>query len=133
MCASRGELSSRGKPASQKKREVHYALHRKNGSVFLVQRPERARLMAGMWELPETAGPHEGKPVLIVRHSITVTNYTVNIWATEAPPGMRGEWWTIDRLPKLALTGLARKVLRRQGIFPESGLVLNSSRLTGER
>src|SRR5215472_12447643 len=37
MCISRGELPDIAKAAPQKNREVHYALHRKNGSVFLIQ------------------------------------------------------------------------------------------------
>src|SRR5262249_53364033 len=48
MCEQRGELAGVGRTAAQKKREIHYALHRKSGSVFLVQRPRDARLMAGM-------------------------------------------------------------------------------------
>src|SRR5215469_12751366 len=46
-CVSRSELAGEGKTARQKKCEIHYALHRRNGSVFLVQRPKDARLMAG--------------------------------------------------------------------------------------
>lgn len=57
MCATRGEMAGLAKPARQRKREIHYALDLRDGSVFLVRRPRDASLMAGMWELPEIAAP----------------------------------------------------------------------------
>jgi A/G-specific adenine glycosylase len=47
LCATRGELAGSTKPPRQKKREIHYALDCRNGSVFLVQRAPDARVMAG--------------------------------------------------------------------------------------
>lgn len=133
LCRSKGELRGEGKTGRQNKREVHYALHRRNGSVFLIQRPCDSRLMAGMWELPEISCPKDHKqPLLTVKHSITVTDYTVNVWQATGMRGVRGKWWTIDRLPKLALTGLARKILRTSGTFPESGAKMKSSRMAGK-
>jgi A/G-specific adenine glycosylase len=133
ICVSRGELADVAKAAPQKKREVHYALHRKNGTVFLVQRPKNARLMAGMWELPEIAPPRDrDDPLFKVKHSITITDYTVEIWALSEPVGVTGQWCAIERLPNLPLTGLARKVLRRSGIFPASRRPANSSRVSGQ-
>ena len=150
MCATRGEMAGSAQPARQKKREIHYVLDfredggRAGGAVFLVQRPRDARLMAGMWELPELAGPvvgagekriphfarndklgdkndtpiGESDPRLLfsVRHSITVTDYTVRVWRMSAPSGIRGQWFALDRLKRVALTGLARKILRRAGL-----------------
>src|SRR4051812_39888119 len=127
LCATRGEMAGGKKSAPQKKREIHYALHRRNGSVFLTQRPRDARLMAGMWELPETSCPaDDDRPLLIVKHSITVTDYTVHVWAGSVPSDAKGKWLAVDRLSKLALTGLARKVLRRSGIFPHPKIAMNS-------
>jgi len=132
MCVSRGELSGAEKSVRQKKREIHYALDRRKGTVFLVQRPKDTRLMAGMWELPEISKPqNRAEPLFRVKHSITVTDYAVNIWPLSAPPGVPGEWRTIERLSRLALTGLARKVLRRTGIFPASRRARGSSRVGG--
>jgi A/G-specific adenine glycosylase len=133
LCATRGELPSAEKKEKQQKREVHYALHRKNGSVFLVQRPKEARLMAGMWELPEITAPDGMQPIVTVKHSITVTNYTVNVLPVPPTPDVIGEWCALERLANLPLTGLARKVLRKGGIMPASGSIPNSSRLTGGR
>ena len=132
LCVSRGELASAGQAPKQKKCEVHYALDRRNGSVFLVQRPKDARLMPGMWELPEIAPPPtRATPALTVKHSITVTDYTVSVWPVSAPADAIGEWCAIERLPRLAVTGLARKVLRKCGIFPASAITRSSSRVSG--
>ena len=122
LCATRGELASHTKAARQKKREIHYAFNRRDGKVFLVQRPRDASLMAGMWELPEVAGMKlAGDPWFAVRHSITVTDYTVHVWRLAAPAGVRGKWTRTDRLGRIALTGLARKILRRAEALGASG------------
>ncbi|MGA9509487.1 MAG: A/G-specific adenine glycosylase [Candidatus Sulfotelmatobacter sp.] len=116
LCTTRGELAARAKSAPQKKREIHYALHcRKAGSreVFLVQRPQDASLMAGMWELPELDGKNRvANPFLTLRHSITVTNYAVHVWRESASRNVKGKWVPVGRLEQFALTGLARKILR---------------------
>jgi len=145
LCATRGELTGAAKAEKQRKREIHYALDFRDGRVFLVQRPQDAGLMAGMWELPEMdaavarAGekqiPHfvrndktngrasenfySGAKELLftVRHSITVTDYTVHVWRTAAPGGTSGAWVASDRLKRVALTGLARKALRKAGVL----------------
>jgi A/G-specific adenine glycosylase len=126
LCVTRGELVSAGKKSRQVQREIHYALDRRNGSVFLTQRAADIRLMAGMWELPEIPRPADhGEPFLTVKHSITVTDYTVHVWPVSAK--LDGEWWPAHRLTKLALTGLARKILRKGGIIPESVMGIKSS------
>jgi len=124
LCATRGEMAGPAKPARQKKREIHYALDLRDGSVLLVQRPRDASLMAGMWELPEIPAPGDpAKPVLTVRHSITVTNYTVRVWREDLQDRGFGEWVRTERLKQVALTGLARKILRRAEIvLSQSGV-----------
>jgi A/G-specific adenine glycosylase len=126
LCDTRGELRSAGKKSRQAQREIHYALDRRNGSVFLTQRPADIRLMAGMWELPEIPRPADhSEPFLTVKHSVTVTDYTVHVWPVSAK--LEGEWWPAKRLPRLALTGLARKILRKGGIIPASATGIKSS------
>jgi len=117
LCATQGELTPTAKTAPQKKREIHYALDYRNAGsreVFLVQRPPDASLMAGMWELPELAGMNgDASPFFTVRHSITVTDYTVRVWRDVALHAVKGKWIPVGRLKQFALTGLARKILRR--------------------
>jgi adenine-specific DNA glycosylase len=123
------------KAARQKRREIHYALDLCDGKVFLVQRARDASLMAGMWELPEMVGPVLGASKqqvpparfasrrndnqdesdspswFTLKHSITVTDYTVRVWRTPAPSHAGGKWVPVERLDRVALTGLARKIL----------------------
>jgi A/G-specific adenine glycosylase len=113
LCATRGELASVTKPAPQKKREIHYALHHRDGEVFLLRRAPDASLLPGMWELPEvTVEKSLTDPLFTLRHSITVTDYTVRVWRA-APAEVSGKWIPVERLKQVALTGLARKILRK--------------------
>jgi adenine-specific DNA glycosylase len=144
LCSTRGELAAVTKPSPQNKREIHYALDCREDEVFLVQRKWGARLMAGMWELPEletsaAQGPHNKKKgearstangktarnpngeietaSFTLRHSITVTDYTVRVWQRRIPDRASGEWIALRRLPRVAMTGLARKILRTAGLL----------------
>jgi A/G-specific adenine glycosylase len=176
LCATRGEMAGTAKAPRQRKREIHYALDLCDGKVFLVQRARDARLMAGMWELPEipagakakingsgeiaalkalrhpkakrifsrpdsrhepskgdatvrpriasTAGSSgDGAGVCFtLRHSITVTDYTVRVWRMATPRAViRGEWMAVERLERVALTGLARKILRKAEVIAGPG------------
>jgi A/G-specific adenine glycosylase len=123
LCATRGELKANEKPAPKKKRDIYYALvcrdnARRNSEVFLVQRSADASLMAEMWELPEIASPTSAsRPAFAIRHSITVTDYTVRVWRNSEPPPTAGKWIKADKLSQMALTGLARKILRKSKII----------------
>jgi A/G-specific adenine glycosylase len=113
MCATRGELEGSREVAPQKKRDIHYALDCRNGSVFLVRRDKTATLMPGMWELPAIpAANGPGETWLTLRHSITVTDYMVRVVQCEVPEGTKGHWVDKSRVSALPLTGLARKILR---------------------
>jgi A/G-specific adenine glycosylase len=117
MCLTRGEHATvRRKPLLP--RDAFYALIEKEQEVLLEQRPADASLMAGMWQLPELAAPADAKPVCTLKHSITVTNYTVRVYEADLGSVSRahawqGQWFPLSAVNELALTGLARKVLRR--------------------
>ncbi len=64
-----------------------------------------------------TATPSASRPCLTLRHSITITDYTVQVWRATQTNGARGKWFASHRLGHVALTGLARKILRRAGIL----------------
>jgi A/G-specific adenine glycosylase len=118
FCATRGELAATSSKAKQKKRAVVYGLARRAGEVWLMQRGEQESLMAGMWELPEMRNVNgERKTLLKLRHSITVTNYAVRVVEVDSRALVNGKWFPENRLAKLALTGLARKILRRSGLI----------------
>jgi A/G-specific adenine glycosylase len=137
LCSTRGPLSSLERAPRQTKRQIDYALAQRRGAVFLVRRSRNASLMAGMWELPELNGvvgeasfrsSRNGKAAklwMTLRHSITVTNYEVRVWRGKSHDA-RGKWIPLASLPKLALTGLARKILRRAELLavPQSSSAL---------
>jgi A/G-specific adenine glycosylase len=113
LCATRGKLGVAGKETRQTKREIHYAFGSQNNSVFLVQRAKNATLMPGMWELPEITSSRDGTPAwLVLRHSITVTDYRVHVMREFPPADVAGRWVNKLRVADLPLTGLARKILR---------------------
>jgi len=113
LCTARGELAGIEKPPRQKRREIHYALAVRDGEVWLVQRTQDASLMAGMWELPEIPAPgNHSKHAFTLRHSITVTDYTVKVWQMPVAGEVGGKWIGLGRMNKIPLTGLARKILR---------------------
>jgi A/G-specific adenine glycosylase len=118
FCATRGELAATSSKAKQQKRAITYGFSRRPGEVWLVQRGEHDSLMAGMWELPEMQNINgEHRTLLEVRHSITVTDYAVRVVELDSPKGINGKWFLESRLANLALTGLARKILRLSGLI----------------
>jgi len=117
-CATRGEVQSPGTPSRKTKREIRYALSSRNGSVFLVKRGKNVSLMPGFWELPEiSVATPRVKPWLTLRHSITVTNYTVDVFRRQPSTNADGTWVRSSRLAALPLTGLARKILNAAGLI----------------
>jgi A/G-specific adenine glycosylase len=128
FCATQGEQARSPSMAAklsprQVKREIWCALDRRDGHVRLVKRGSKTSLMAGMWELPQWPGlPHpsaEAARWRTFRHSITVTDYRVHVLRDWKLAGSlaRGKWVAIDQIPQLPLTGLARKVLKADGII----------------
>lgn len=104
------------KPARQHKKTIRYALDVRDGSVLMVQRARTASLMAGMWELPEVQET-SSTAHLTLRHSITVTDYTVQVIRQSVPKEATGKWVPSSKVGTLPLTGLARKILRSAGII----------------
>ncbi|MFZ0998146.1 MAG: A/G-specific adenine glycosylase [Candidatus Sulfotelmatobacter sp.] len=114
LCVTRGEMPPPAKPERQNMREIHYALNYHEDRVLLKQRARDASLMPAMWDLPEMADTNGAAgPSFTLRHSITVTDYTVRVWRCAAPPSVDGKWIPLERLRQVALTGLARKILRK--------------------
>jgi len=124
-CATRGELWREGKPSRQNKKEIHFALHSRERTVLLVQRAQDESLMPGMWELPEAgqkaaetrvpsaSTARNGTVLFTLHHAITVTDYTVKVWRGDPTVRVAGQWIATNRLKQVALTGLARKILRK--------------------
>lgn len=118
LCATRGHLELPRKLSRQKRRDICYALDHRNRSVFLVQRPRHSSLMPGMWELPEIPATNRPNAAsFTLRHSITVTDYTVRVMRGPAPGPNHGRWVSSKNIPRLPLTGLTRKILRQAHVI----------------
>jgi A/G-specific adenine glycosylase len=109
-CGTRGEHTAK-EPVARKRAEVDYLLVTKMKRIALVQRPHDSRSMAGMWELPRAKARSTKEPLLRLKHSITTTDYVVNVWPGKAPTGSIQLF--VRDAAKLPLTGLTRKILRR--------------------
>jgi A/G-specific adenine glycosylase len=112
FCGSVGKPMAAKPRVTRKVAALHYGFARRPKSILLVQRDGDAKQMAGMWELPSTEAGDT--PLLQLRHSITTTDYRIEIHAAEGT-GLRGRWISLERAARLPLTGLARKVLTRLG------------------
>lgn len=114
LCCSRGAGAARTQ-TSRRKAVLNYALVRRDGDVLLKQRPRKTSLMPGMWELPSLrpGSAREKTPVLMLRHSITSTDYSVSVYTSNGRSRSRGRWVPLRSAERLPLTGLARKILRR--------------------
>ena len=147
LCQTRGEHSTPAR-VPQRSLPVAYLLElRKRGTateILLSLRDAHASIMPAMFELPLLpAEVVEGRePVLRVRHSITNTNYYVQVFAQKGqetsaggkkakpePQPLRraiskesGEvhWANVLRLPGMPMTGLSRKILQRLRVMPSA-------------
>ena len=156
MCQTRGEHTTQPR-APQRSLPAAYLLDlRKRGTateVLLELRAAGSNLMPAMFELPplpmEVVAGRE--PVLRVRHSITNTNYYVQIFAPQRfDPGVKTKrektlmhplrkavlggqsedngrelhWVRTSRLPGIPMTGLTRKVLQRLRVMESTRMAL---------
>ena len=116
-CKLPGHDVRRAQPA-RKKKELICGLAIRENRVYLLQRGKRESLMASMWDLP-TIETSTGVDVLArMKHSITNSDYTivvVSLDAREVPKG--GKWIPVAELGQVALTGIARKALRKVSVL----------------
>ncbi len=134
LCRTHGEHRTAPRGKAQTLPVAYLLESRTRGhatEILLEQRPPDTSLMAGMYELPPlppeaTAGR---EPTLRLRHAITDTIYTVQIFEPPSPTDATLRraiptstsmlhWTDTARLAELPLTGLARKVLRRLHLMP---------------
>jgi A/G-specific adenine glycosylase len=118
LCALRG-AGTRKQRTARRKAVLSYLLAQKPGQVFLQQRDADVSLMPGMWELPLLGHQvQSGKPLLTLRHSITVTDYTVTVHSGACRKIKEGRWISLHSVNDLPLTGLTRKILHRLQLLP---------------
>ncbi len=127
LCRTRGQHATVPRGQISSRPAAFLLATRKRGSVtevLLERRSDTASVMPGMLELPPLPlDTVEGRePILRVRHSIMMTNYYVGVYAESSQGELRRRlpakaralsWYPVQRAGELALTGLARKVLKR--------------------
>jgi A/G-specific adenine glycosylase len=115
QCVSRGlkpDISAI--PEKRLHRFTSLLVIRRNGKILLRRRPLTARIMAGMWELPETTRELRREPLLKVKHSITTTDWSISVFASRrTTPKSSERWIHLSEVSQTPLTGLTRKVLRK--------------------
>jgi A/G-specific adenine glycosylase len=123
FCQTQGEHPTQTR-AKMRSQQVACALvvrgnDAQSTEVLLVQRPTHETVMTGMWELPmlkDSVVP-EDELIMTVRHAIMQVNYVVNVRSvapeTLIPCTEAMRWVKPQDLDTLALTGLARKILKR--------------------
>jgi A/G-specific adenine glycosylase len=141
LCRTRGEHSTLPRGMQKSHAAAFLLATRKRGTptdVLLERRDPNASLMPGMYELPPlpTDAVAGREPLLRLRHSITNTNYYVQVYTRDGSRDVQQDrmlrqavpsrayalsWHPVPRLPSLPLTGLARKVLRRLNLFSAAG------------
>jgi A/G-specific adenine glycosylase len=134
-CKTRGEHRTTPRTRSVV-RETAYALclrtrpMKEMSAVLLEQRSASETVMPGLWELPKLKDEHAlSAPRLTVRHAIMQTNYVVRVHDVRASevktytvPGGYRRWIPLDEAAGMALTGLARKVLKNARVLPATVL-----------
>ncbi|HVH85322.1 MAG TPA: hypothetical protein VM912_01260, partial [Terriglobales bacterium] len=105
-------------PELRQRRSTSLLLLRSGRRILLQRRSRYESLMPDMWELPQSVRDIGRKPLLVVKHSITTTDWTVRVIAggrANIRDDMR--WVTLSDVAQLPLTGLTRKVLRKLSLL----------------
>jgi A/G-specific adenine glycosylase len=133
LCKTRGQHDTPQRTPQRSQTVAHLLVVRKREAttevlteVLLQRRAADVSQMPGMLELPvlPLKAVQGREPELRLRHSITNTNFRVQIYAditlrdTLPAAKQQLEWTLITRLHELPLTGLARKALQRLRVMP---------------
>lgn len=114
-CASKSlTLQKTGSREARQRRRGLLLVRRRRNMLLLQRRSERESLMPGMWELPRLLLAPPTRAIMRVRHSITVTDWSVEVFASGDPENPEQLQWTaMSQLGTVPLTGLTRKILRK--------------------
>jgi A/G-specific adenine glycosylase len=93
-------------------------LRRHGDRILLQRRSDDQTLMPGMWELPQYDRAIRREPLLVVKHSITTTDWRVQVFAgTRMKISKDMRWVTLRDVAQFPLTGLTRKILHRLNLL----------------
>lgn len=114
-CASESRAIQNVRRREVRQQRTALLLLRRRGSMILLHRRSgRESLMPAMWELPQLKAAPEAVATMKVRHSVTTTDWTVEVFESGDPEHRTSLRWTpMAQLGTLPLTGLTRKILRK--------------------
>jgi len=114
-CASESRTIKNTRSREQRQQRTALLLLRRRRNLLLLRRrSERESLMPAMWELPQLKSAPIAPATLKVKHSITTTDWTVEVFASGEPERSASlQWAGVAQLGTLPLTGLTRKILRK--------------------
>jgi len=124
-CDTHGEHKTVAR-AAMKSQVVGYALCMRGDEVLLERRPDTQSVMPGMWELPALRdfAFEEDSLTMTVKHAIMQVNYVVRVRTVTEKElkrltvvGGERRWVRGVDAKDIALTGLARKVLKKAGLL----------------
>jgi A/G-specific adenine glycosylase len=107
---------------ARNQKQLLYGLAQRRGAVYLVQRSTESSLMSGMWELPSVEEASGALVLHRTRHSITNTDYKVSVLSLDAAAAEGGKWVRREKLHRLPVTGLTRKILRLANLWSADGI-----------
>jgi len=108
------ELPVKLKKASARDVALHLVLFTRRGKVFLVQRAEDERRLAGFWELPvkELFPGWRGRVQRQIVHQIVNDRFRVTLWQGATPRMLpAGKWFTASEMTTIPLATVTRKAL----------------------
>ncbi len=120
LCHTHGDGWDSAIPANPKTRirkSASLLVSIRKHAIALCQRHASETLMPGMWELPNSARAVKGQPSLVLKHSITKTDWTISVFAGQSSQSSRVSWIPLDEVSHLPITGLTRKVLRKLNLL----------------
>jgi hypothetical protein len=86
----------------------------RDGRIFLVQRPESERRLAGFCELPEKQSFPNLQAVKKGKfgHRIVNDRFRITIWSADTPAELpQGKWYRVASLGQIPLTTITKKAL----------------------
>jgi A/G-specific adenine glycosylase len=122
FCAARNAGTERQLPIRRPKPQptivpLDLLLVRRGDSIYLVQRSEGERRLAGFWELPEKSGVAKGKsgPICEFRHRIVNDIFEVTVWESATSKAKQGRWVELTQIAEIPLTTITKKALAAAG------------------
>jgi A/G-specific adenine glycosylase len=124
-CAARAagtarELPVKLRPAKTRHVPLHLLVLERASSIFLLQRNQTERRLAGFWELPEKSLLPGIRTRLTgeFSHQIVNDRFRIKVWRAAPPEELpAGRWFGLEEARSVPLTTITRKALEASNLF----------------